>query len=157
MSLFLLVHLNFVYKLSLCGTQILVGCFDWEDYDQGKHGIERYRTCNLPTGSSSPGLYELGLVSSCYVSDRGVRRIKSKDVIVVYLGEADNVRIRLQHYGRAGSHLDHGNSIRPLRDNHVSSLSKGPGLFKEVFAKGFSIAYRWAQVLAFFSFAFCVE
>jgi hypothetical protein len=63
--------------------------------------------------------------------------------VVVYLGQADNVRARLQQYGRTGSHLDTGN---PAGKDEVNALTAGPGLFRQVFARGYSVVFRCALV-----------
>ncbi|XP_049931591.1 protein EFFECTOR OF TRANSCRIPTION 2-like isoform X2 [Nymphaea colorata] len=101
-----------------------------------------------------------------------IRKINSDHVIVVYLGQADNVRARLQQYGRAGSHLDHGvsfpssNKGEPTDIPAIPYIQQGPGLFIDVFSRGFPIVFRWApmknkkeaelkesQLLAFFDYA----
>jgi hypothetical protein len=66
-------------------------------------GVQRYRIRNLP--DNFPGLYDLGVACA---ADEGVRsqRHDARGVVVVYLGQADIVRARLQQYGRSGSHLD---------------------------------------------------
>ncbi|XP_068647412.1 protein EFFECTOR OF TRANSCRIPTION 2-like [Aristolochia californica] len=125
--------------------KILIGPSDWENYSFGKDGAERYRTENLPASCSCPGLYELGIFTHYEVSCK-VRQVNSGRVIVVYLGQADNVRTRLQHYGRSGSHLDHGNSICPSNEKQGLCHKKGPGLFKEIFLRGFPIVFRWAPM-----------
>ncbi|OVA11351.1 hypothetical protein BVC80_9005g26 [Macleaya cordata] len=125
---------------------ILIGHSDWENYFLGKEGIDRYRIHNLPLKCSCPGLYELGIASSRTNLGRDVRKLDQDRIIVVYLGQADNVRTRLQHYGRAGSHLDHGRSFGHLNaDNSLVSL-RGPGLFREIFSRGFPLVFRWAPM-----------
>ncbi|KAE9464529.1 hypothetical protein C3L33_03574, partial [Rhododendron williamsianum] len=104
--------------------EVLVGPSDWEDHSLGKEGVERYGVHNLPDCYSCPALYELGLVISGAHSGS---KIGNLDPVPVYLGQTDNVRTRLQRYGRDGAHLD--------------------GLFSEAFSKGYSIAFRWAPVL----------
>ena len=69
----------------------------------------------------------------------------SHRIVVVYLGQADNVRTRLQRYGRTGAHLHSGCS-------NGSSPQKGRPLFEEVFSQGFSIVYRWAPVSTYLTF-----
>ncbi|KAG5559221.1 hypothetical protein RHGRI_008956 [Rhododendron griersonianum] len=103
--------------------EVLVGPSDWEDHSLGKEGVERYRVHNLPDCYSCPGLYELGLVISGAHSGS---KIGNLDPVIVYLGQTDNVRTRLQRYGRDGAHLD--------------------GLFSEAFSKDYSIAFRWAPM-----------
>ncbi|KAH9301479.1 hypothetical protein KI387_013062, partial [Taxus chinensis] len=135
---------------------VLIGPSDWEDHHLGKEGSERYRVHNLPLSCSCPGLYELGIASPCSVLGRKKRKIKCQDVIVVYLGQAENVRTRLQHYGRDGSHLEGNASFslsqkwnvlfqqsKGLYDEHVK---QGPGLFTEIFSREFSIVFRWTAM-----------
>ncbi|EEF48103.1 protein EFFECTOR OF TRANSCRIPTION 2 [Ricinus communis] len=125
--------------------QILVGPCDWEDYSQGKEGATRYRVHNLPT-RSYPGLYELGIAVSRSGLGREVGKIDPDDIAVVYLGQADNVRSRLQHYGRSGSHLGASYATSHWNDSKIESPQKGPGLFEEIFLRGHSIAFRWAPM-----------
>lgn len=126
--------------------QILIGPSDWDDYAMGKGGVERYRIHNLPPCSICPGLYELG-ISEIPREGRKSREHPSDGIVVVYLGQADNVRARLQQYGRAGSHLERRNSIVCANNCDDLCLVKGPGLFKEVFSKGYSILFRWAPMI----------
>ncbi|KAL6657684.1 hypothetical protein ACP70R_005464 [Stipagrostis hirtigluma subsp. patula] len=121
--------------------KVLVGPSDWEDHSAGKEGVQRYRIRNLP--DNFPGLYELGVAGA---SDEGIRarRRDSRGVVVVYLGQADNVRARLQQYGRTGSHLDTGNSLASAAKDEVNVLAAGPGLFREVFSRGYSVVFRCA-------------
>ncbi|KAF8393495.1 hypothetical protein HHK36_021739 [Tetracentron sinense] len=123
--------------------KILIGPSDWENHSLGKEGIDRYRIDNLPISSSCPGLYELGIAASH--TDLG-RKLDPDKIVVVYLGQADNVRTRLQHYGRAGSHLDNGNSICHPSENKSSCLHTGPGLFGQIFLRGFPVVFRWAPM-----------
>lgn len=109
----------------------------------GKEGAERYRIHNLPK-VSSPGLYELGIAVSSSGLGRDIAKLDADWIVVIYLGEADNVRTRLQHYGRSGSHL--GNGYLCVVDCKVVPLEKGPGLFQEMFSRGYSIVYRWAPM-----------
>ncbi|KAK3004584.1 hypothetical protein RJ639_018545 [Escallonia herrerae] len=120
--------------------KILIGSSDWEDYLLKKEGAEKYRTHNLPNCSSCPGLYELGIAVLGYRSGRDVGELDKSCIIPVYLGQADNVRTRLQQYGREGAHLENGSSNSELNDG------KGGGLFTEIFSRGFSIVYRWAPM-----------
>lgn len=122
-------------------SQILIGPCDWEDYMLIKEGAERYRTHNLPNCSSCPGLYELGIVVSLSRTKRNSSgQLSSKSIIPVYLGQADNVRTRLQQYGRDGAHLENGLSNGEKHDRKVL------GLFTDIFSCGFAIAFRWAPV-----------
>ncbi|PIA51296.1 hypothetical protein AQUCO_01100262v1, partial [Aquilegia coerulea] len=124
--------------------EILIGPFDWENHSLGKNGIERYRIHNIPISCSCPGLYELGVAAVQTDLGRDIRKLSLDSVVVVYLGQADNVRTRLQHYGRAGSHLDHGKFFGEPSDDHYNL--KGPGLFSEIFSRGFPIVFRWASM-----------
>ncbi|KAH7677048.1 hypothetical protein IHE45_07G056300 [Dioscorea alata] len=126
--------------------QILIGPRDWEDHALGKDGVERYRIHNLSPCSSCPGLYELG-ISDIPREGHKSRGHPSDGIVVVYLGQADNVRARLQQYGRAGSHLERGNSIVCANNCKDLCLVKGPGLFKEAFSKGYSVLFRWAPMI----------
>ncbi|XP_042389755.1 protein EFFECTOR OF TRANSCRIPTION 2-like [Zingiber officinale] len=126
--------------------KVLIGSSDWNDYSLGKDGVTRYRTHNLPANCACPGLYELGIIAAFTNEIHKTRQHALSKVVVVYLGQADNVRTRLQQYGRAGSHLDHGCSVTSSRKIEIPELKTGPGLFKEIFSMGFSIVFRWAPV-----------
>ncbi|KAL0386497.1 UNVERIFIED_CONTAM: protein EFFECTOR OF TRANSCRIPTION 2 [Sesamum latifolium] len=102
----------------------------------GKEGAERYRTQNVPRCVSCPGVYELGVAMSFVGSRREPRKLDSSSVVPVYVGQADNVRTRLQRYGRDGAHLEYGSSNE--------EFNNCPGLFSEIFSKDLSMAYRWA-------------
>ncbi|XP_047334854.1 protein EFFECTOR OF TRANSCRIPTION 2-like [Impatiens glandulifera] len=122
--------------------KVLIGPSDWDDHSVGKEGAERYRVHNLPNSASCPGVYELGIAIPNTKAGRETPSKKNKqqeDTIVVYLGQADNVRTRLQNYGREGSHLEKGNSV-------IDPAKEKLGLFKEVFARGYAILYRWAPM-----------
>jgi hypothetical protein len=131
--------------------QLLIGPSDWQDYFLGKEGASRYRIHNLPT-TSGPGLYELGIaVPRSGLSRRDGGKLVRDDIVVVYLGQADNVRTRLQQYGRSGAHLGNTYSTGHVNDSKDDSLQKGLGLFEEIFSRGQSIVYRWALVsIAFY-------
>ncbi|KAK1413866.1 hypothetical protein QVD17_29602 [Tagetes erecta] len=121
--------------------KVLIGACDWEDYLLNKEGAERYRTQNLPNCSSCPGVYELGIVVSVtQTKEKVFSKLSSKNVIPVYLGQADNVRTRLQRYGRDGAHLENGWSKGEQNDRKVL------GLFSDIFSYGFAIAFRWAPM-----------
>ncbi|TYG59474.1 hypothetical protein ES288_D08G305200v1 [Gossypium darwinii] len=113
--------------------KVLIGPHDWEDHSVGKEGVARYRVENLPKTASS-GLYELAINKPSSKDHNG--KLDSDKVLVVYLGEADNVRSRLQQYGRTGAHLGRNDS----GDNKVC------GCFEDIFARGYSIVYRWAPM-----------
>ncbi|XP_022732162.1 protein EFFECTOR OF TRANSCRIPTION 2 [Durio zibethinus] len=114
--------------------KVLIGPDDWEDYSVGKEGVARYRVENLP-GSSSSGLYELAIYRSGSSSRDNPGKLDPDKVLVVYLGEADNVRTRLQQYGRTGAHL-----------GRSGSGEKGCACFEDIFSRGYSIVYRWAPM-----------
>ncbi|KAL2480253.1 effector of transcription2 [Abeliophyllum distichum] len=126
--------------------KILIGPSDWEGYLLGKEGVEKYRTNNLPNCTSSPGVYELGIAISGHQSGQDARKLDPSRIIPVYLGQADNVRTRLQQYGRGGAHLENGCSTDESTNCQIISAHKGPGLFMQIFSKGFSIVYRWAPM-----------
>ncbi|GKV11897.1 hypothetical protein SLEP1_g23115 [Rubroshorea leprosula] len=114
--------------------QVLIGPNDWEDYSEGKEGVARYRLHNLPK-CSSPGLYELGVAVYPSELGRDIGKLKSKKIVVVYVGQADDVRTRLQQYGRSGAHL--GRIGCPQNQNGDC------GYFADIFSKGYSIVFRW--------------
>lgn len=107
---------------------------------RGKEGGHRYRIHNLPNASSCPGLYELGVALIPNDDGHKSHRRDSKNVIVVYLGQTNNIRTRLQRYGRVGAHLESGKLVSSVDESEHS------GLFKEVFSRGYSIMFRWAPV-----------
>ncbi|KAK7272758.1 hypothetical protein RJT34_29579 [Clitoria ternatea] len=110
--------------------KILIGPCDWEEHSKGKEGCARYRIHNLPQ-KSGPGVYELGIAVWGGGLGREIYKNKVDDsIVVVYLGQAENVRPRLQRYGRDGAHLDD------------SSLP----LFRHIFSLGFPVVYRWAPM-----------
>ncbi|KAL6554973.1 hypothetical protein OROGR_006231 [Orobanche gracilis] len=127
--------------------KILIGPFDWGDHSSGKEGAEKYRTQNLPNWTSCPGVYELGVVASRPQSGSGPRKLESNSVVPVYLGQADNLRTRLQHYGRNGAHLENGCLNNKLTDCQSGSSHKGLGLFTDIFSRGSPIVYRCAPRL----------
>lgn len=132
--------------------QILVGPSDWEDYTLGKEGAERYRVYNLPK-DSGPGVYELGIAVSRTGLGREIGKLDPERIVVVYLGQADSVRTRLQRYGRSGAHL--GNSYSTGFPNDCkTALQKGPGLFEEILLRGYPIVFRWAPVSIFLILSF---
>lgn len=104
--------------------------------------MARYRIENLPKTASS-GLYELAIYKPSSRDHNG--KLDSDKVWVVYLGEADNVRSRLQQYGRTGAHLGRNDS----------GDSKVCGCFEDIFARGYLIVYRWAPVSTFCFQFFC--
>lgn len=95
----------------------------------GKEGVERYRVYNLPKICSCPGVYEIGIAIMIAKGRHESHKLDSDRVVVVYVGQADNVRTRLQQYGRHGAHLE-----------------SGSGLFTDIFSRGYSVAFRWAPM-----------
>ncbi|KAG8367259.1 hypothetical protein BUALT_Bualt16G0053900 [Buddleja alternifolia] len=93
----------------------------------GKEGAERYRTQNLPNCTRCPGVYELGVTIQCSARAGLFLELDPTFIYVLYVGETDDVRTRLQQYGRNGAHLKK--------------------LFSEIFSKGrLAIVYRWAYM-----------
>ncbi|XP_052198540.1 protein EFFECTOR OF TRANSCRIPTION 2-like [Diospyros lotus] len=117
--------------------KVLVGPSDWEDHFTGKEGAQRYRVQNLPNCASCSGLYELGVVVPHN------RKLDTNNIVPVYLGQADNVRTRLQCYGRGGSHLENDKSNGKPND---PVKQPSPGLFTEIFSRACSVVYRWAPM-----------
>lgn len=112
----------------------------------GKEGAERYRTENLPNRASCPGVYELAVIKLLHESDTEARKLGAGSVCVVYVGQSDNVRTRLQQYGRDGDHLENGCSNDEFTNCASVSSGKKPRLFQEIFSRGYGIAYRWTPV-----------
>ncbi|XP_031380973.1 protein EFFECTOR OF TRANSCRIPTION 2 [Punica granatum] len=124
----------------------LIGPSDWEDYSLGKEGSARYRVHNLPP-SSSPGVYELGIAVTRTKSARETRKLNPSNIIIVYTGQADGVRTRLQQYGRSGAHLGNCSSTARANDDSQSTVShKELGLFREILSRDYSIVFRWAPM-----------
>ena len=111
----------------------------------GKEGAARYRVHNLPKSSDS-GLYELGIVVAQTGLGREVGKLDPDRIVVAYLGQADNVRTRLQQYGRTGAHLGNSYSNGCPNDSQNVCLQKGPGFFDGIFSRGHPIVFRWASV-----------
>ncbi|OIT33955.1 PREDICTED: protein EFFECTOR OF TRANSCRIPTION 2-like [Nicotiana attenuata] len=126
--------------------KILIGPNDWTDYLLRKEGAEKYRTQNLPNCTSCSGVYELGIAVTRHQAGREASRLDPDYIVPVYVGKSDNVRTRLQRYGREGAHLENGCSNSALHDQVNVSASKRAGLFTEAFSRGFSIVYRWAPM-----------
>jgi hypothetical protein len=87
---------------------------------------------------------------------REISKLDPDRVIVTYLGQADNVKARLQQYGRTGAHLGKFNGCP--NDSKSVCLQKEPGLFEETFSNGYPIVFRWVPVstslLGFVDFLF---
>jgi hypothetical protein len=132
-------HLRVKHDKLFSDWKILVGPGDWKKHSAGEEGTHKYRLHNLPASYSSPGVYELGLTQGSNDYDSKQRKLRRHDVVVVYLGQADNVRQRLQRYGQSGSHLEgtrsveNSDNIEPqnLLDHHsVESRAKLRGWFQ---------------------------
>jgi hypothetical protein len=107
-----------------------VGPLDWREHAAHKEGVERCRTQNLPAAHcNGPGVYELGVTAPSWLptSAAAVRggasttntntttnantnastpALRRRDVVVVYVGQADNIQKRLQEFGQPGAHLE---------------------------------------------------
>ncbi|KAI4350721.1 hypothetical protein L6164_005149 [Bauhinia variegata] len=130
---------------SFSDWKILIGPCDWEDYSKGKEGSARYRIHNLPEKSSA-GVYELGIAVTHSRSGRKIKDLAPDEIVVVYLGQADNVRTRLQSYGRTGAHLGSTCSAHDPHDCNHASPQKGSQFFEQIFSQGYPIFYRWASM-----------
>eukprot|EP00250_Pteridium_aquilinum_P011781 c202_g1_i1 orf=27-767(+) len=155
--------------------KVLLGHNDWQNHSIGLEGAERYRLHNLPSSYFGPGVYELALHCDRITHGHGTKEdasrcLKKDTVVVVYVGRAENVRQRIQHYGRCGSHLEGGSdwlkngkcqhyeitslkesqkipggvdkNVHPL-DTLEEDSSGCPRLFTKAFCRGCSIAFRW--------------
>lgn len=125
-------HLRVKHDKLFSDWKILVGPEDWQNHTAGEDGSQRYRLHNLPASYFGPGVYELGLTQQPTTHDfnkqQQQRKLRRHAVVVVYLGQADNVRQRLQRYGQTGSHLE---GIRPglsgtLEDNETLNPKPHP-------------------------------
>lgn len=125
--------------------KVLVGPTDWEDYSSGKEGATRYRVHNLPR-RPGPGIYELGVAASRAKSGREIAKLDPRLIVVVYLGQADCVRTRLQQYGRSGAHLGRRSPAACEIDRKTSFPTRQLGLFEEVLSRGNPIVFRWAPL-----------
>ncbi|GAB4838928.1 hypothetical protein Ancab_028460 [Ancistrocladus abbreviatus] len=125
--------------------QVLIGATDWSDYGMGKEGAERYRVQNLPA-RSGPGLYEIGVAVWPTVSGRQVGKLAPDRIVVVYLGQANDVRSRLQRYGRGGAHLESKGNDESFVPRVQTEPGEAGSLFKDIFSKGYAIVYRWAPM-----------
>lgn len=122
--------------------KVLIGPFDWKDHSAGKEGAERYRIHNLPNFTSCSGIYELGVGVSKTLSGRETSKLDLNHIVPVYIGQADNIRTRLQQYGREGAHLENGKFATELNDSVVQGLR----LLSDVFSRGYYILYRCAPM-----------
>lgn len=148
--------------------KVLVGPNDWRNHYKGLEGAAKYRLHNLPNCFHS-GVYELAvyLDKSTHAHDtrKGTSNRLNKDALVpVYVGQAENVRDRLQEYGRCGSHLEGSlqNGKCQQCETRTSQTNTGfierivvtagyfeegfcplPHLFTRAFDRAYSIAFRW--------------
>ncbi|MCO5592618.1 hypothetical protein L7F22_046621 [Adiantum nelumboides] len=151
--------------------KVLVGHNDWQNHHKRQEGATKYRVHNLPPDAFHSGVYELALYLDKSINAHGTRKATSsslgKDAFVpVYVGQAENVRERLQHYGRSGSHLEGSlqegkclqcgtsyitegqKNLGPTEKIVVCSnqeLCSSPHLFTRAFFQGYSIAFRWKR------------
>ena len=115
-----------------------------------------------------PGVYELALCSTEFTKTNGTRssaQFKKDTLVVVYVGQAENLYSRLQEYGRTGSHLETGGggdykcgkSWKPCGNTNSSEKNLNgfscqqvacdcPRLFTKAFTHGYPIAFRWTPV-----------
>jgi hypothetical protein len=104
--------------------QVLVGPTDWKEHASGKIP-DRFRMSNLPSNYNGTGLYELGVTPPAWLPpQRSHDFLKPQDVVVVYLGCAENVHQRLLRYGQTGAHLE---GVRYVHD--PSNFSIPPTLW----------------------------
>ncbi|CAK9234855.1 unnamed protein product [Sphagnum troendelagicum] len=128
--------------------KILVGPEDWKGYAAGKEDVEKYRAHNLPGSNWGPGVYELGLAMPEWTAmneqriglKKKEKKLRPQNVMVVYVGNAEHIRQRLQRYGEADSEYFYKSSST---EHGVRKSSRGPRLFSEVFTLGCAIAFRW--------------
>ncbi|CAM6034449.1 unnamed protein product [Sphagnum compactum] len=128
--------------------KILVGPEDWKGHAAGKEDVERYRAHNLPGSNWGPGVYELGLAMPEWAAmneqrvglKKKEKKLRPQNVMVVYVGNAEHIRHRLQRYGEADSEYFYKSSST---EQGVRKSSRGPRLFSEVFTLGCAIAFRW--------------
>lgn len=96
-----------------------MGPSDWKEHAAGKTP-DRFQVGNLPSNYEGPGIYELGVTPPAWLprndDDSGV--LKSEDVVVVYLGCADNVCHHLQRFGQTGAHLEGARLVRSSGIEH---------------------------------------
>ncbi|XP_024367281.1 uncharacterized protein [Physcomitrium patens] len=118
---------------SFSDWKVLVGSSDWKDHASGKIP-DRYRVSNLPGSNSGPGVYEIGVTPPAWLPSQRSNHsgsLKPQDVVVVYLGCADNVNYHLHRYGQTGAHLEGIRSARLFNaKNELGSTPKLPQLDK---------------------------
>lgn len=79
------------------------------------------------------------------------RHVRKRDVLPVYVGQAENVRTRLQQYGKDGSHLGSagkavgGTEARQRGKQKVAS-EQNSGMFQQAFALGYAVVFRYSKV-----------
>ncbi|KAL6560983.1 hypothetical protein OROHE_006160 [Orobanche hederae] len=97
-------HRNFDYAFS--SWKILARPGDWETYLMGKRGADSYMTQYLPN-TRRPAIYEIGIAKKIQPGRKTHNKIRSgSHVVVVYVGQTQNLRSRLQQYMRNGAHLE---------------------------------------------------
>uniref|UniRef100_A0A7I4FR91 Uncharacterized protein n=1 Tax=Physcomitrium patens TaxID=3218 RepID=A0A7I4FR91_PHYPA len=97
-----------------CPLQVLVGPTDWKDHASGKIP-GRFRTSNLSSNYSGAGIFELGVTPPAWLPPQRSNYsgfLKPQDVVVVYLGCAENVYQHLFRIGQTGAHLEGARSTR---------------------------------------------
>ncbi|KAH7332274.1 hypothetical protein KP509_20G079300 [Ceratopteris richardii] len=150
--------------------KVLVGHDDWHNYYKGLEAAEKYRLHNLPsTNCFYSGVYELALYPgkknhTLESRNRSSRSLKKGYIVPIYVGQAENVRNRLQEYGRSGSHLEGSADLfqnkqclqcgihffeeseikaKDPPNNVEEELCSCPHLFTSAFRQGYFIAFRW--------------
>lgn len=96
-----------------CPLQVLVGPTDWKDHASGKIP-GRFRTSNLSSNYSGAGIFELGVTPPAWLPPQRSNYsgfLKPQDVVVVYLGCAENVYQHLFRIGQTGAHLEGARSV----------------------------------------------
>jgi len=92
--------------------QILVGPSDWREVQGARrNGTGRYYMQNLPASEFGPGVFELGVTAPAWSPaprehSQRAQPLKREDVIPVYVGQAANIRQRLQKFGQAAALLE---------------------------------------------------
>ncbi|KAG0575752.1 hypothetical protein KC19_5G027900 [Ceratodon purpureus] len=107
-------HTYVKHDKSFSDWKFLVGPADWKEHASGKIP-DRFRVNNLPAYYDGAGIYELGVTPPAWLPPQrncDAVFLKPQDVVVVYLGCADNVYHHLQRYGQTGAHLEGVRSTR---------------------------------------------
>lgn len=80
---------------------------------------------NLPGSNSGPGVYEIGVTPPAWLPSQRSNHsgsLKPQDVVVVYLGCADNVNYHLHRYGQTGAHLEGIRSVDSFNLVHLFAM-----------------------------------